>query len=77
MFYAENTAQKNEQYLNHFLEELVNLVLPAAEVTTLNEVVDLLPPSTGGCVQLEGPQEVGCILEVGSNIQDLVPNALQ
>ena len=44
--------------LNHQPEESVDLVLPVAEVTALNKVVGLLPPSTGGVVQLEGPQEV-------------------
>ena len=62
--------------LDHQLEESVDLVLPVAEVTTLNKVVGLLSPSTGGVVQLEGPQEVGGVLEVGSNGQDLVDQIL-
>ena len=62
--------------LDHQLEESVDLVLPVAEVTTLNEVVGLLSPSTGGVVQLEGPQEVGGILEVRANSQDLVDQIL-
>ena len=44
--------------LDHQPQESVDLVLPVAEITTLNEVVGLLSPSTGGVVQLEGPQEV-------------------
>ena len=39
-------------------------------------MVGLLPPSTGGVVQLEGPQEVGGVLEVGSDCQDLVDQIL-
>jgi len=39
-------------------------------------VVDLLPPPTGRGVQLERPQEVGGILEVGSNGQNLVDEIL-
>jgi len=35
-------------------------------------VVGLLSPSTSWVVELEWPQEVGGILEVGSNSQDLV-----
>ena len=62
--------------LDHQLEESVDLVLPVAEVTTLNEVVGLLSPSTGGVVQLEGPQEVRGILEVWANSQDLVDQIL-
>ena len=62
--------------LNHQLEEGIDLVLPVAEVTTLNKVVILLPPSTGGVVQLEGPQEVGGVLEVGADSQNLVNQIL-
>merc|ERR1719291_1266572 len=56
--------------------QLIDLVLTAAKVTTLDEVVDLLPPPTSRGVQLEGPQEVGGILEVGSNGQNLVDEIL-
>ena len=34
-------------------------------------MVDLLPPAAGRGVQLERPQEVGGVLEVGSNGQNL------
>ena len=40
---------------------------PNCSQLTLDEVVDLLPPATRRSVQLERPQEVGCILKVGSN----------
>ena len=62
--------------LDHLPQELIDLVLPVAEVSTLDKVVGLLPPSTGGIVQLEGPQEVGGVLEVGSDGQDLVDQIL-
>jgi len=39
-------------------------------------VVGLLSPSSGWVVQLEGPQEVGGVLEVGSNSEDLVDQVL-
>jgi len=39
-------------------------------------VVDLLPPATSRSVQLEGPQEVRGVLEVGSNRHDLVDQIL-
>ncbi len=58
--------------LDHLTEKVVDLVLPVAEVTSLDEVVGLLAPSTGGGVQLEGPQEVGGVLEIGADGQDLV-----
>ena len=53
----------DHENLDHFLEEGVDEVFSAAEVTTLNEVVGLLAPSTGGSVHLEGPQEVGGVPE--------------
>ena len=58
--------------LDHFLEEVIDLVLSVAKVSTLNKVVGLLSPSTSWVVELEWPQEVRGILEVGSNSQDLV-----
>jgi len=39
-------------------------------------VVGLLAPATSGGVQLEGPEEVGCKLEVGSDSQDFVNEVL-
>ena len=39
-------------------------------------MVGLLSPSSGRVVQLEGPQEVGGVLEVGSNSEDLVDQVL-
>jgi len=60
------------QHLDHLSEELVDLVLTVTEVAALDEVVNLLSPSTAGSVQLEGPQEVAGVLEVGSDGEDLV-----
>ena len=62
--------------LNHFLEEIIDLDFSISKVTTLNKVVGLLSPSSGGVVQLEWPQEVGGILEVGSNGEDLMDQIL-
>ena len=39
-------------------------------------MVGLLPPAPGRVVELEGPQEVGGVLEVGSNSEDLVDQIL-
>merc|ERR1719347_286171 len=55
---------------------VIDLVFSASEVSTLDEVVGLLSPSSGWVVQLEGPQEVGGVLEVGSNSEDLVDQLL-
>merc|ERR1719229_380830 len=62
--------------LDHFLQEVVDLVLSATEVSTLDEVVGLLSPSPSWVVQLEGPQEVGSVLEVWSNSENLVDQIL-
>merc|ERR1719225_1005056 len=64
------------RYLDHFLQEVVDLVFSAAEVSTLDKVVGLLSPSPSWVVQLEGPQEVGGVLEVRSNSEDLVDEIL-
>ena len=39
-------------------------------------MVGLLSPSPSWVVQLEGPQEVGSVLEVGSNSEDLMDQIL-
>jgi len=39
-------------------------------------VIDLLSPATSGSVQLEWPQVVGGIFEVGTNGQDLMNEIL-
>ncbi len=36
----------------------------------------LLPPAAGGRVELEGPEEVGGVLEVGPHREDLVDQIL-
>merc|ERR1719427_1491482 len=56
--------------------QFIDLVLSASEVTALHEVVDLLPPAAGGSVQLERPEKVGGVLEVGTNVEDLVNQIL-
>merc|ERR1712019_312728 len=62
--------------LDHFLQEVVDFVLSATEVSTLDKVVGLLSPSPSWVVQLEGPQEVGSVLEVWSNSENLVDQIL-
>ena len=59
-------------FLNHCTKKVVDLLFPVTKVTTLYEVVGLLAPATGWGVELEGPQEVGGVLEVGANSEDLV-----
>merc|ERR1719309_1676501 len=64
------------QNLNHFLQELIDLIFSVAKVSTLDKMVCLLSPSSSWVVELEWPQKVGGILEVWSNSQDLVDQIL-
>ena len=71
---------QNQSYptvcLNHALEKSVDFVLAVAVVTTLHEVVVLSSPAAVGRVELEGPEEVGGLLEAGSDREDLVDQVL-
>lgn len=62
--------------LNHVLKESVDLVLSVAEVAALHVVNHLLAPSALRVVQLEVPQEVAGVLEVGTHCIDLVDQVL-
>jgi hypothetical protein len=58
--------------LVHLADQTVDEVLTVASITTLNEVLgDGLETTTRGG-QLEGPQEVVCLLEVRANSVDLM-----
>lgn len=53
------------------------MLLTVAKVTTLNEVLELAGAEAAvGVAELEGPQEVGGLLEVGADGQDLVDEIL-
>nr|GMD29062.1 Rpl7bp [Ipomoea batatas]GMD89310.1 Rpl7bp [Ipomoea batatas] len=56
----------------HPPDELIDEILAIACITTFNIMVPLLLQSTQRCLELEWPQEVVCLLEVGSNSQYLV-----
>jgi hypothetical protein len=63
--------------LVHLPDESVDVLLTVAEVTALNEVLELAgTEATGGVAELEGPQEVGGLLEVWADGQDLVDKIL-
>jgi len=63
--------------LVHLADESVDLVLPVAEITTLNVVLELAgAEATGGVAELERPEEVGGLLEVGTDGEDLVDEIL-
>jgi hypothetical protein len=63
--------------LVHLADQGVDLVLAVAKVTTLNEVLELAGMEAAvGVAELEGPQEVGGLLEVGADGVDLVDKIL-
>jgi hypothetical protein len=63
--------------LVHLADETVDVLLTVTGVTTLNVVLELASAeTTGGVGQLEGPEEVVGLLEVGANGVDLVDQIL-
>ena len=68
---------RSRRRLVHLLDESVDEVLAVAKVTTLDEVLELAgTEATGRRGQLEGPEEVGGLLEVGADGVDLVDEVL-
>lgn len=64
-------------HLVHLPDEGVDVLLPVAQVTTLDEVQELArPEATSRVTELEGPEEVGGLLEVGADSVDLVDEVL-
>jgi hypothetical protein len=63
--------------LVHLLDESIDVLLPITKVTTLDVVLEFPGPEpTIGVGQLEWPQEVACLLEVGTDSEDLVDQIL-
>jgi hypothetical protein len=63
--------------LVHLADESVDVLLTVTGVTTLDVVLELAGAETaGGVGQLEGPEEVVSLLEVGANGVDLVDQIL-
>lgn len=63
--------------LVHLADEGVDVLLTVAKVTTLDVVLELAgTEATSGVGELEGPEEVGGLLEVGANGVDLVDQVL-
>ncbi|GMF79017.1 unnamed protein product [Aspergillus oryzae] len=77
-----STSQYEHQSLRvgnlvHLADEGVDVLLTVTIVTTLNEVLELaLVEATSGVGELEGPEEVVGLLEVGANGVDLVDQIL-
>lgn len=65
------------QNLIHLFDESIDVLLSVTKVTTLDEVLELSGSEPASRVaQLERPQEVGCLLEVGTNGVDLMNQIL-
>lgn len=63
--------------LVHLADESVDVLLTVTVVTTLDEVLELAGvEATGGVGELEGPEEVVGLLEVGADGVDLVDQVL-
>lgn len=63
--------------LVHLPDEGVDVLLTVAKVTTLDVVLELAgTEATSGVGELEGPEEVGGLLEVGADGVDLVDQVL-
>jgi len=61
----------------HLPDELVDVRLPVTEITTLDVVLEFpCPPATSGVRKFEGPEEVGCLLEIGASSRNLVHQIL-
>jgi len=57
----------------HLSDKLVDVDFPVTKVTALDEVLEFTgPPAACGVGELEWPQEVRCLLEVGAGGGDLV-----
>lgn len=63
--------------LVHLADELVDVGFPVTKVTTLHEVLELpCSPAAGRVGELEWPEEVRCLLEVGASSEDFVNEIL-
>ena len=71
-----NSMDRQKECLVHSSDQVVDLVLTVAKVTTLNKVIGDTSVTTIWCREFESPQEVIGALEVGSNGEDLVDQVL-
>jgi len=71
---TDNATQHHIRYtLVHLLDKSVDVLLSVTKITTLNEVLELSSTeTTSGVGELEWPEEVAGLLEVGTDGEDLV-----
>jgi len=59
--------------LVHLTDKSIDFVFTVSEITSLDEMSELSwAETTGRVAELEGPEKVGSLLEVGANSEDLV-----
>jgi hypothetical protein len=67
------TSMRDLDYSVHLSDEVVDISFPVTKVTTLHIVLKFpCPPTASGVGKLEGPKEVGGLLEIGSSSDDFV-----
>jgi len=67
----------NINHLVHLLDHGIDVLLTVTVVTALDEMLEFSSVETaGGIGQLKWPEEVACLLEVGSDSEDLVDQIL-
>ena len=65
------------KHLIHLLNQPINLLLPIPQIAPLDKMLKLPgPESAGGITQLERPEEVARLLEVGAHGEDLMDQIL-
>ncbi len=76
-FYRYSTPPSHHVHLVHLANELIDELLPVAEIATLDKVFKLPRTETTGRIrEFEGPEEVGGLLEVGPDSENLVDEIL-
>lgn len=75
--FSTPSSHPHSCHLVHLLDESVDVLLPVTQVTTLDEMPELsLVEATSWVRQLEGPEEVAGLLEVGPDGEDFVDQIL-
>jgi hypothetical protein len=68
-----NRTSTSISRLDHLLDKSIDVLLPVTKITSFDVMLELPRSETAGRVaQLEWPEEVACLLEVGSDRGDLV-----
>lgn len=74
---TKSSNPKQSNTLVHLSDESVDLLLTVTQVTSLDKVLELASAEATSWVgELEWPEEVGGLLEVGANGEDLVDEIL-